>query len=442
MFKAVTPLEFKPGLGIENIQRGLGLGSEISTLPGQLALRREQTRAARQLLPFVTQAKEAKAQLDPEQQIAQTALLQAQAKKAKEEAKLGGVPISGETAERLVRAKLEQEGGDPAIIQDLKNRWDARTALLNQMSRTYGLPQVGKYDAYEDTILGQKQPIRTDTENSPTGATGLIGDTNPQQLSPMQRERLQRLKAAEQKLTSDPDTRKQVLGLNEIISQYDSVPFDRIKKYAGLVGIGKRALNDFASIFGAESPDFDAYKVFHKQTLGMTDQLRKALGTSIRNEYVKTMLLPMVDTISKTWSNNPKIAEQQWKWFGNWMKEFRNTYTQAVANGIPTSQLKNMDIIDLNPHLKENIPGRPPIVQSQAPVMPKEQWMAAARRVNPNKSDAELGSFYDSHYGSQQTASRVKPQPTVPSKLDVLGQRMQLLEKEVGQTGKLIPRGQ
>lgn len=174
MFKAVTPLKFQPGLGVENIQRGLQLGQQLATTPQQTRLLEEKIAAARQLLPYVTESKEALAQLAPEAKIAETTLKERQAPLAVAHAQkiaaalksplaVGGIPLHGTAASimsnyavNLTHPELTNQINTQQNIDN--NLKKARTHYFNANYFLKNLTPVAKEQALQN--YNNEQSIR------------------------------------------------------------------------------------------------------------------------------------------------------------------------------------------------------------------------------------------------------------------------------------------
>jgi hypothetical protein len=362
------PPFLQSNLAPDPIARGLQAGIATGGTLEALRQRRQVAQQQAQLAPLQQQMMQQKLQQARQMAPLQQQLMQAQALRVAQQTRLGGVPMTGDVGQRMAIEQLQKAGAKPEIIQDMLDRYHASTQRLQQMARYYGLPAIGKAQQYESQLKQTFQPAPIATgQNGITPYHQHVSDlltkanTAPQTLTSQDQFRLNQVRGAEQKLTSDPDTRKQLLAVNEILNQYNTVDpqmFDQLTQFTGLAGRGRAALGFGEAAVGLPvSQAYQAYTTFQKQAKGMTDQLRKALGTSVRNQYVKSMLLPLVNVIDDTVGKNPQMARAQWQWLGNWLKSYRAAYTQAVEQGIPTWKIRSTDLIKQNPNLQQTAPG-------------------------------------------------------------------------------------
>lgn len=286
----------------------------------RLATQMTQQRLA--MLPQEEQAKLAEAQ-------ARTGLYGQQARLAAARAEAGPAvgALTGPAADvRSIERLKVMYGEHSQQVKDAQSGLNAKNARLAAIGKWYGQPQVYKLQQVRQQQLA-------------------VGDTRG----------ASETSAAMAKQLSDPKARDQYEALTGIVDEMGNVDMDKISQYAGPMGKTKLFTDQAMANFGHISPEYNAYRNFTFQAKAMADQLRKALGTSVRNQYVKTMLLPLIDNIDKTWGNNPQLARSQWQWANRWLNHYKDLYHMYATQGIPQDQINPKILADKT--LLETPPG-------------------------------------------------------------------------------------
>lgn len=382
------------------LQAQIAAGQQL--LPQQTALQQAQLTAQQQLLPLQTRAQQQLLPLQAPAQEARTALAQAQAKRLLAQAARPGGGL-----------QLKGPAGDIQAIEELKQAYPNRPDL------------VGKAEDQREAQVGRWKALATYYGRPEVARLQMVRD---QQLAQGKVENAAELSASLTKSISDTSTRQQYEALNGITNEMNNVDFPSIAQYAGPIGKAKLLGDEAqASFLGRVNPSYQNYTIFKKQTLAMTDQLRKALGTSIRNEYVKTMLLPIINNLKETWGNNPQIAQAQWNWAKRWLSNYRDLYHKFALQGLPEDKIAKQieqtapelfnynnvppglsSSVTLQKQKDQGIPLREqtiaPSVSPTRTIPNKNDWVLQAKGLpqNANVSNAQLSAFYDRKYGGQR----------------------------------------
>ena len=144
------------------------------------------------------------------------------------------------------------------------------------------------------------------------------------------------LQAALQKRVSDAPTRQRAIASGEILDTLNKVNFTPIAQYTGVAGNARLKADQLAVSAGAKpSPQYAAYQNFVKSESKLIgDSVRQALATSVRSDYVKTMLMPLADPTSNVWGNDPALAIQRFNFFRNWVQHYHDVYRHATNYGV------------------------------------------------------------------------------------------------------------
>jgi hypothetical protein len=260
---------------------------------------------------------------------AQTQLYGAQTQRALHPNLTAG--LTGSAAEAMSINRLSRIlGPNSPEVKAAKDKMAAQTAMWNQMAKYRGLPQVTKLQMERDAQLASGNV----SEAAETGA-------------------------ALAKQISDKNARQQYQALSGVADDMSNVDMNTLSQYAGPMGHLKLYKDEGLASIGITNPSYQKYQIYTKQVKAMGDQLRKALGTSVRNEYVKNMLLPLVDSLDKIWGQNPQIAMSNWQWAHNWITRYRDMYHKFGTEGLTKDQINNKILSD--PSMTQ----KPPAMQMQ-----------------------------------------------------------------------------
>jgi hypothetical protein len=161
------------------------------------------------------------------------------------------------------------------------------------------------------------------------------GPTTTITLTPQQQQDM--LMGDQSKRVSDSITRQRALASGELLATFNKINLQPIADYAGPEGatlFKKDAA--MANIPGSKPPQrYIDYLNFKKsQSKLLADQVRAALKTSVRYQYVQHYLLPLADPNLKIWGNNPYAAIQRMIFFRDWLKNYHDFYLKASQYGV------------------------------------------------------------------------------------------------------------
>lgn len=159
------------------------------------------------------------------------------------------------------------------------------------------------------------------------------------------------------KKVGDDTARKAIAPLMEVAKVINGIDIAPISKFTGFEGRTRYHYEQLRAGFGlSTTPDFKAAQAFHiQQAKLLADAIRQALKTSIRNEYVKNMLIPLSSV--DVWKSDPETAIMRF----NYMKDYLNgrlkTFVTLANKGTPLNEKEVNDMLDINVP-KEKIPGK------------------------------------------------------------------------------------
>lgn len=281
--------------------------------------------------------------------------------------KMGISSLSGPAASQASADVYSQLHGaqDPRTIQ-IQRALKTGIDLKQRMAQFYGMPMITKLQNIH------QQQVQS-------GDTSAAHETS----------------AAITKQIGDPDAQKQYEALSGISNEMGTVDFDSIKQYAGPMGKTKLLYDEAKASMGFGTPPaYQNYVVFKKQAKGMTDQLRKGLGTSIRNQYVKTMLLPLIDNLKKTWGQNPELAKAQWDWAKGWINRYQTQYAKYATEGLTKEDVHKKILADKSMQMT------PPGMQSPR--------TGITKRIAVKPGWDAAGTLYTAKDGRQYTLAQIQ----------------------------------
>jgi hypothetical protein len=122
--------------------------------------------------------------------------------------------------------------------------------------------------------------------------------------------------------------------LLDIAKTINAIDFKPVAHFAGLHGKAYASMErGIAALGGKVSPEFEAYDNFVKsQGKLLADATRQALQTSVRNQYVMNMLMPLTNT--SVWYENPELAMNRFNFFRNWINDRMKMYHYLGTKGI------------------------------------------------------------------------------------------------------------
>lgn len=165
------------------------------------------------------------------------------------------------------------------------------------------------------------------------------------------------LQAALQKRVSDAPTRQRAIASGEMLDTLNKINFTPIAQYTGVAGAARLKADEMAvSAGGKPSPQYAAYQNFVKgESKLIGDSVRQALATSVRSDYVRTMLMPLADPTAKIWGNDPALAIQRFNFFRNWMQHYHDLYRHATNYGVTEYGVQRKRVPQTL-EIKQNVP--------------------------------------------------------------------------------------
>lgn len=159
---------------------------------------------------------------------------------------------------------------------------------------------------------------------------GVLPGSNGQiQLDPEEQEDMRNAYHAKiTKERSDVDTRKRLNFAENIDKTFDNIDVNALTQYGGLQGNISKKLNEGLAVTGKESK---AYRDYQKSLVGaqtLAKQVRQFYGDSITpqiQEGLKQLTNPA------SWTNNPRIAKQNFEQFKKILKSETQTYRNAAG---------------------------------------------------------------------------------------------------------------
>ena len=217
-----------------------------------------------------------------------------------------------------------QYGSDSEIYQRAKNSYDKKLQMQDALVN-YRSSLTGTADKRASTQLGK---LRLEKQEAAEGY--LPGSNGTIKISPHEQKILMgQYDLAEQKISTDLDTRKRALFASNIDKTLNSINVNDLTQYAGLSGKLEQKLAQGKAITGDENKKYEA---FQKALVGsqlLAKQVRQFYGDSITPQ-IQEKLGQL--TNPSTWSNNPKIAKQNFEQFANILKKETETYRQSLKN--------------------------------------------------------------------------------------------------------------
>lgn len=161
---------------------------------------------------------------------------------------------------------------------------------------------------------------------------------------------------------------KQFGPLLDMAKTINAIDFSPVAKFAGTHGklnaMYERAKT--ATGIGEPSEDFKAYDNFvQSQGKLLADSARQALATSVRSQYVKTMLMPLVKTA--TWYENPELAMNRFNFFRNWINQRVKVMHYLATKGISPNLDEVNKALDVGSPPQQKMVGAQPQAGEVAP---------------------------------------------------------------------------
>lgn len=176
------------------------------------------------------------------------------------------------------------------------------------------------------TPLGKTE---MEIEDIKAGFVPGTGRSQPFDNPAMQEEMLNRYDLQRQKQISDADTRKRSLFATNIDKTLQNINVDDLTRYAGVMGAAELKKQEGLAAFGKESQAYDNYQSALKAAKLLAKQVRQFYGDSIQPE-MQNQLAEL--TNPATWTNNPKLAKNNFNTFAKILQQETGTYKGALTS--------------------------------------------------------------------------------------------------------------
>ena len=129
--------------------------------------------------------------------------------------------------------------------------------------------------------------------------------------------------------------RNQLTALVDIAKTINAIDIKPVTKYSGVQGKSQATMQRAAAALNLPvSDDFVKYNRFiNTQRNLIADAARQALATSVREGYVRSFILPLIDV--STWTENPKLALDRFNFFKQWINDKLRVTHHLAAKGVP-----------------------------------------------------------------------------------------------------------
>lgn len=154
-----------------------------------------------------------------------------------------------------------------------------------------------------------------------------------------------------------------------------------VSQYAGALGKGQRMTDMLKSSFGETSPQFQDYMEFTGTIVpNAVAEMSRALGKNATDQTNKEML----HVLSKDyWDSNPKAAMEDFK-------RLRNLVQRQISGTISKTPTEIKQELVSASQKAQNL-NKPSL----------NEFLSAARKLNPGVSDQELTAHYQQKYGAK-----------------------------------------
>jgi hypothetical protein len=146
-----------------------------------------------------------------------------------------------------------------------------------------------------------------------------------------------------EKETSDETARNRASTSASILSEIKGVNISPMMSYSGPGGAAAYRTDQLSNATGTLTGDrkqrFNDYQTFRKETHKfITDTLRQAMATSVREGYVEKYIADAVANLSQgvdnVLDNNPELALQRWNKLIEYLDHYHNSNLTRVKGGI------------------------------------------------------------------------------------------------------------
>jgi hypothetical protein len=328
-------------VGAPDLQAAMQQGFKTNLLAGQTAYAPKTM--AENLLASQLQNKIRNAQAKYAEPLAQAAL-------GLKQAELGLSPLKRQLLESQI-ARQQKLANDP-FAGHIPTGTVGQSLMLEQVKQKYGEESPVYLDAKEAVELQRDKDRQLNAYRKSLGETagkrsstglgksqqelaeveqGFLPGTNGQvQLSPQQQEELAgQYQLKIQKEISDVDTRKRTLFASNIDKTLDSINVKDLTQFGGLQGGIAKKINEGLALTSRET---QAYRDFQKSLIGaktLTKQIRQFYGDSITPQ-IQEQLGQLTNPAS--WTNNPRIAEENFNQFAKILKNETKTFRTSTQN--------------------------------------------------------------------------------------------------------------
>jgi len=223
-------------------------------------------------------------------------------------------------------------------LEDLKNRFGENSDVYQRAKQSFDLQQQSSQQlnsyrqALQETMskrtstnLGKTQQELSEIESGfMPGSNGRIPLTPEQQNSLRGQYELKLVKE-----TSDVDTRKRAAFASNIDKTLDNIDVKDLTQYGGLLGGIDKKIQEGRALTGTESKSYDKFQEALTGAKLLAKQVRQFYGDSITPQIQEQLSML---TNPASWTNNPKIAANNFNKFKNILASETDTYRNLTKN--------------------------------------------------------------------------------------------------------------
>lgn len=221
-----------------------------------------------------------------------------------------------------------------------KSSADYKTAMAKYLSNPY---QSQRFMTPLGKLLNEQQmralgvvPAQSGNETSPDGSNPAMPGAPQQtglpatQYAPTNTNRdngVDYYGKEIEKTTTDPDTRKRNLFVNNIDKTIGTINPDDLTRYSGIPGMIKEGGEMFKSALGHASPEYTAHLDSARSAQQLASQVRQFYGDSIQKSSMDELNSL---TNPSFWKNSPDVAKELYNKYINLLHMESGTYQQAL----------------------------------------------------------------------------------------------------------------
>jgi len=136
--------------------------------------------------------------------------------------------------------------------------------------------------------------------------------------------------------------------LIDIAKTINGINYTPVANFSGLHGKAYAMMEraKAATGIGQTSPEFKAYDNFvQSQGKLLADATRQALATSVRQPYVREMLMPLTNTA--VWYESPELAMNRFNYFRDWLNDRMKIYHHLATKGVSPNLKEINDVMGI-----------------------------------------------------------------------------------------------